>query len=215
MNKKFYVIIIAIFILQSGCKKELKRDELFAMQGCMAGGFGAAALVYMKKFGDRDAKDKAVIAGMMGCMAGAVIGHQIARKTQTYADAQTAADKEIAQNKKSTKQLKKYNSRLATNISDYEQQIETIRNSSISENEKNNNLTKTKEIVNKQKTKAESSLVSVEEELVISESVFAEYSAKSQEEDTSKWKVQIVALTEERTILSNHVQTLNALDASI
>ncbi len=215
MNKKLYPILIVIIFLLSACKKELKRDELFAVQGCMAGGFGAAALVYMKEFGDRDAKDKAVIAGMLGCMAGAVVGHKIGRKTQTYADAQTAADTEIALNRKSTKELKKYNKNLATNISDYEQQIDTIKNSSISTKEKNENLTKTKDIVKKQRTKAELSLVSVEKELATSKSVFAEYSAKSDNEDTTKWETQIAALQQERTILSNHVQTLSALDASI
>lgn len=215
MKKIFYTLLAAAIIFQLGCKKELKRDELFAVQGCMAGGFGAAALVYMKAFGDRDAKDKAVIAGMMGCMAGAVIGHQIARKTQTYVDAHTAADKEIAQNKKSTMQLKNYNTTLANNISDYEQQIETIKNSALAQSERNKNLAETKKIVNKQSKKAGSSLASVENELVIAKNVFDEYSAEGEAEDVSTWETQIAALSEERTILSNHVQTLSALDASI
>lgn len=215
MKKVLYTLLVSTLIFQTGCKKELKRDEMFAVQGCMAGGFGAAALVYMKAFGDRDAKDKAVIAGMLGCMAGAVIGHQIARKTQTYVDAHTAADQEIAQNKKNTQQLKKYNTTLANNISDYEQQIDTIRTSSLAQNEKTKNLAKTKSIVSKQKAKAKSSLNSVEKELVVAENVYAEYSAESEQEQSNEWQTQMAALSEERMILSSHVQTLSALDASI
>ncbi len=208
-------LLVSSCLLISACAKDMKQSDRLSMQGCFVGGIGAGTIAYLANLGDKDAKDVAFIAGMMGCIAGSIAGHHIGRKAEEYSNAQTAAEEEIAFNKKSAKELKKYNSTLATNIKDYNKQIDAIKNSELSQKERQKNLKKTRDIVIAQRNKAKESLANTETELSKSRKIYAQFSEQAPKEDTGDWQTQIASLEQEKQILAEHVSTLNALDASI
>ncbi len=215
MQTRYTLLAIVIITLISACAKDAAKKDKFAVQGCTVGGFGAGALAYIKFHGDKDAKEKVAIASMLGCIAGTVVGYKIGERTEKYADAQAAAEKEIALNRKNTENLRQYNQSLKTNIDDYNQQIAMIKDSKMSASQKNKDLKDTKEIIAKQRDKAKSALAAVENELSVAQSQYDEFSTKTAQNQSENWEQQIVSLQLEKEILSEHVSTLNALDASI
>lgn len=216
MSKKTGIIAaIACTALLSACAKDMKQSDKLVLQGCAVGGFGAGALAYITHIGDKDVKDKAAIAAMLGCIAGTVAGYHIGKRTEKYADAQQASEKEIALNRQNAKDLKKYNAQLQINIDDYNQQIAIINDSKVSAADKKNNLKKTKSIIANQRDKAKKSLAEVEKDLVVAQNQYSEYKGKTPTEKSEDWSQQLAALQQEKEILSSHVSTLNALDASI
>ena len=218
MRKQRYLVLVTSLILTliSGCATtDMKQSERLSAQGCFAGALGAGAVAYLTRLGKKDAKDVAFIAGMMGCIAGSILGHEIGRKADEYESAQVAAEEEIAFNRESAKSLKAYNEALAVNIKDYEKQIDAIKTSELSAKERQKNLKKTRDIVSTQRDKASDALSDTERELDKSREIYADYQAEMSTDDSEKWQVQIAALEQEKQILSEHVSTLNALDASI
>ena len=217
MQAKRYLTIAMSLILAliSGCATDMKQSEKLSAQGCFAGAVGAGAVAYLTRLGKKDAKDVAFIAGMMGCIAGSILGHEIGRKADEYESAQVAAEEEIEFNRQSAKSLNAYNQALAINIKDYEKQIDAIKNSELSARERQENLQKTRDIVSVQRKKASEALTNTERELGKSRVIFADYQAEMSDDDSGDWEIQIAALEQEKQILSEHVSTLNALDASI
>ncbi|MCB1754514.1 MAG: hypothetical protein KDJ38_03270 [Gammaproteobacteria bacterium] len=212
---KSFITTLAILVILSACAKDMKQSDKLTIQGCTVGGFGAGALAFIKYSGQKDAKEKIAISSMLGCIAGTVVGYHIGKRTEHYTNAQQAADEEIAFNRNSTKELKKYNQQLATNISDYEQQISMIRDSKESAADKKKNLQETKSIIAKQRNKAQTALADVEAELLAAQNQYAQYKDSTPPETSTDWRQELAALQQEKEILSSHVSTLNAMDASI
>ncbi len=206
----------AITIAISGCVQTGDtKSKQYAVQGCAVGALGAGLVTYLANLNDKDAKKKAAIAGMLGCMAGAVVGYQVGKRTEVYADAQHAARSELARNGEHTNKLRQHNAQLAQNIEDYNKQVSMIKDSNISEQEKMKNLKETKEIVAKQRESATDSLKSAEADIAEAKNQYNTYQAKTTPQDKIKWEAEIADYEQEKEILSGHVSTLNALDASI
>lgn len=207
---------MAITIAVSGCVKtgETKSSQ-YAVQGCATAGLGAGVTTFIKNRDDANAKEKAAISSMLGCMAGSVAGYQVGKRTDEYADAQSAANAEITRSQKHTNELKQYNAQLAQNIEDYKGEVGKIKEANLSAQEKTDNLKKTKEIVAKQHTQAAQSLKNMDDELNSVKMYYDTNQGSVAAQDKTAWKDQIASLEQEKLILSKHVSTLNALDASI
>ena len=209
-------IVTAITIAVSGCAQmEESKSKQYALQGCAVGGLATGLVTYYLNRDDKDAKKKAAIAGMLGCMAGAVVGYQVGERTEEYTDAQDAARSEIARNEAQTEGLRQYNAQLAQNVEDYNKQINTIKDSNLSAQEKMEKLKETDEIVAKQRMKATDSLRSVEADISEAKKQYKTHQAEATPQDKGKWQTEIASYEQEKEILSDHVSTLNALDTSI
>lgn len=203
----------AIAIALPGCAQMGEtKSKKYAMQGCAIGGMTAGALAYVLDGFDMES---AAIAGALGCMAGAVVGYHIGKRTEEYADAHVAARSEIARNEEQTEGLRQYNAQLAQNVRDYNKQISTIKGSNLDEEKKMENLKKTKEIVAEQRMKATESLKNVELDIADAKKQYKTHQAAATSQDKKKWKAELASYEKEKKILSEHVSTLNALDASI
>jgi hypothetical protein len=203
--------VIAIAV--PGCAQmEESKSKQYAVQGCAIGGLSAGALAYVLDGFDMES---AAIAGALGCMAGAIGGYQVGKRTEEYTDAQNAARSEIARNEEQTEGLQKYNTLLAQNVEDYNKQISTIKGSNLSGEEKKENLEKTKEIIAEQRMKANSSLKNVEMDIAETRKQYKIHQAEATVQDKNQWQAEIASYEKEKEILSGHVSTLNALDASI
>ncbi|MEN8130252.1 MAG: hypothetical protein ABFS45_08665 [Pseudomonadota bacterium] len=214
--KSLVAIGTAITIAISGCVQTGDtKSKQFAVQGCAVGGLGAGVVTYLANLNDKDANKKALIAGMLGCMAGAVVGYQIGKRTEVYADAQHAARSEIARNEEHTIKLQQNNAQLAQNIEEYNTQISHIKDINYSEQEKMKKLKEVNEIVTQQRIKATDTLKSVEADIAESNKLYNTYHAEALPQDKDKWAAEIADYEQEKEILSGHVSTLNALDASI
>lgn len=211
--KSLVTIGTAIAIALPGCAQMGEtKSKKYAMQGCAIGGMTAGALAYVLDGFDMES---AAIAGALGCMAGAVVGYHIGKRTEEYADAHVAARSEIARNEEQTEGLRQYNAQLAQNVRDYNKQISTIKGSNLDEEKKMENLKKTKEIVAEQRMKATESLKNVELDIADAKKQYKTHQAAATSQDKKKWKAELASYEKEKKILSEHVSTLNALDASI
>lgn len=214
--KSLLTIGTAITIAASGCAQTGDtKSKQYALQGCAVGALVAGLVAYYKNPDDKDAKKKAVIASMLGCMAGAVVGYQVGKRTEEYADAQDAARSEIARNEAQTEGLRQYNAQLALNIEDYNKQLSTIKDSNLSVQDKMEKLKDTNEVVAKQRMKATDSLTSVEADIAEAKKQYNTHQAEATPQDKNKWQAEIASYEQEKEILSDHVSTLNALDTSI
>lgn len=211
--RSLVIICTAITIAVPGCAqiKESKSKQ-YAVQGCAIGGLSTGVATYV--LGGFDMQ-KAAIAGALGCMGGAVVGYHIAKRTEEYADAQDAARSEIARNEKQTEDLRQYNAQLAQNVEDYNKQISTIKGSNLSEQEKMDDLKRTREIVANQQMKATDSLRNVEVDIADAKKQYKTHKADATTKDKKEWQAEIASYEKEKAILSDHVSTLNALDSSI
>lgn len=218
MNKrKLLIAAVSIAaIATSGCAQmSEKKSTEFSIQGCAVGGLGVGAVTYLANLGDENATKKAIIAGSLGCMAGAIIGYHIGTRTEQYANAQEAASAEIARNEENTLKLKQHNAQLAQNIEDYNTQIKTIKDSNLSNEEKLQDLRQTKDIVSKQRAKAIEALNITKSDIAAANEQYNNYQAQVTTQDKAKWGSELAEYEKEKDILSEYVNTLNALDASI
>jgi DNA repair exonuclease SbcCD ATPase subunit len=219
MLRKPLIATLTFAILQSGCAQMGMfgdtKSKQFSVQGCLAGGTAAGLLTYVIERGDENAHKKALIASALGCMAGAVVGFKIGERTEEYANARYAAEAETSRNKDTVNRLRQYNASLEVNISDYKKQIQNIRETSLSAQEKREALKKTKEIVSNQRTKAAEALTKTKKELENTREQYAKFKGSLNKEQAHDWEEQLANLEQEKLILSQHINTLNALDASI
>lgn len=217
--RKTFIMIFTIAILQSGCAGMEKtgdtKSKQYSVQGCVAGGAVAGILTYITQSDEDNALTKSLVASALGCMAGAVIGLEIGKRTEKYADAQQAAESETVRNKETLARLQQYNSSLEVNISDYEKQIAKIKDSNLTAQEKQESLAKTKKIVVEQRAKAGTALSNTEDELIAAKQQYEAFKDSLNAPATDQWEQQLASLEQEKRILSQHVNTLNALDASI
>ena len=203
----------AIAIAVPGCAQMGEnKSKQYAVQGCVIGGVTAGTLAYVLDGFDMET---AAIACALGCMAGAVVGYQVGKRTEEYTDAQNAARSEIARNEEQTEGLQKYNTQLAQNVEDYNKQISKIKDSNLSEEEKKENLDKTREIVAEQRMKANNALKNVEVDIAVARKQYKTHQAEATTQDKKKWQAELASYEKEKQILSGHVSTLNAMDASI
>ena len=213
--KSLVMIGTAITIAVSGCaQKGETKSKQYEVQGCATAGLGAGLITYYKNRDDKDAKKKAAIASMMGCMAGAVAGYYIEKRTEEYVDAQDAARSEIARNEKYTEELQQYNAKLAKYIEDYEKQVSDIKDSNLSAQEKMEDLKKAHEIVAKHRTDATDQLRSVEADIAETKKRYNTYQAEATTQDTDKWQANIASYEQEKEILEELLPKVNALYAS-
>lgn len=219
MIKKMHSIgVISLFVaFMSGCAgmENLTKSDEYSVVGCAAGGLGAGALAYIKYHDDQDRDKKVMLITAIGCMTGAVVAFKVGKRTQKYADAQSAADAEIKKNEETKTRLKRFNARVKLNIEDYKTQISNLRGLSFSEEEKREQLKAIKKNVGKQRTKAKQSLASVETEVAASRREYQKFKRQTPAADKNLWQQRLAGLETEKRILSGHVTTLNAMDASI
>ena len=210
---------LALAMTLSGCAEMGKhgdtKSEQFSMQGCLVGGAAAGLLTYLINAGDEGAREKAIIATAIGCMAGAVIGFKIGERTEEYANATQAATAETARNKDTADRLHQYNASLEVNINDYERQIQNVKNASLTAQERQESFNKTKEIVSKQRKKAKEALSETEQELNLTKKQYTKYRKSLDTAEANGWQEQLASLEQEKLILGQYVNRLNALDASI
>ena len=212
-------LTLTFAISQPGCTQLEKfsdsKSAQYSVQGCLAGGTAAGVVTYVVNWNDENARKKALIASALGCMAGAVIGFKIGERTEEYANATQAAEAETARNKDTVDRLHQYNASLEVNINDYKKQIQNIKDTKMTAQEKQDSLKKTKKIVSDQQAKAKEAVTETEQELNKTREQYAKYKRSLNSAEASGWQEEIASLEQEKLILSRHVNTLNALDASI
>jgi gas vesicle protein len=188
------------------------KSAQFTAEGCLAGGLVGGLI------GALVDDDKVLEGALLGCAAGAIYGFHIADRTTKYANAEQAMDTEISRNRENAQQLKNYNAKLAQGINSYRAEITKVRNAKSAQGVKQKSLKNIKQNLNKQLTKAKSALSSLEKELVAAKKQRKVYRDKVKVvrvNDDKKWQSQIASLEKEKNILSKHVTSLTALNASI
>lgn len=214
-NKTLTATGIALALAVSGCASTGETESKnYDVQGCMTVGVTAGVITYFSNLGEEDALKKTAIASVLGCMAGAVIGYQVEKRTQAYADAQQAARSELARNQAETEKLKQYNAQLAQNITDYKQQINDIEQVSYTEQEKQDKLQQVNDIIARQKTKATDALASVETDIAEAMKQFDTYGAGASPKDRQQWSADLASYQQEKQILTEYVGELNTLYAA-
>ena len=204
----------AFVLVVSGCAGSGdKKSEEFAVQGCAAGALGGATLGALT--GGSDKAKSAALGAAAGCAAGAVVGYQIGARTDEYASEQEAVATEIARSDKNLTEVRDYNAQLIQNIQDYEQHIAELKSSALGATEKQNNLTETRELVLQQREQAFAAYNSVNQEFKTAVQQYSKYKSSAVPAEAEGWRQQLVALQEERNLLGSHVNSLNALSASI
>lgn len=215
VNTSLLITGIALALTVSGCASTGEtKSKNYDVQGCVATGVTAGAITYFANFGEEDALKKTMIASALGCMAGAVIGYQVEKRTQQYADAQQAARTELARNQAETENLKQYNAQLAQNIEDYKQKISDIQQVNYTEDEKKDKLQQINDIVARQRTKATDALSNVETDIAEAMDQFDAYRAHAPPQDIDQWSAELASYQQEKQILTEHVGELNTLYAT-
>jgi hypothetical protein len=216
-NQTLLTTGIAITLAISGCAQtgETRTESKnYDVQGCVTVGLAAGLLTYAINFGEEDALKKTAIASVLGCMAGAVIGYQVEKRTQEYADAQEAARGEFARNQEETEKLKQYNAQLAQNIEDYKKQISDIKQVSYTEQERKDKLKEVNDIVASQRAKAADALTSVETDIAEAMKQYDTYKTQASPQDRDLWSAEIASYQQEKQILTEYVGELNTLYAT-
>lgn len=199
----------------SDAKKAPTQSERMAAQGCAVGAIGAGTMTLLANIGKSDAGKRAAIAGMLGCIAGSVVGHTIGQRTEQYASARQAAEAETRRNRENRQSLERYNAKLRVNIRDYEKQIGMINDARYETAQRNKDLQRSKKVIAEQRGKAEQTLAEIDTELTEAKAQFASHKSGINQAETAAWEVEIAGLQTEREILSNHVVTLSAMDNSL
>ncbi|MGI9302604.1 MAG: hypothetical protein ACR2RB_07850 [Gammaproteobacteria bacterium] len=214
-HMRITVLTTIILLVSAGCAGlGQSKKEQFAGEGCLGGGAGGGLLgAVVSK--DKDKAKNAAIGAAASCAAAAVVGYQVGARTEEYANSQEAVSAEVARSERNLTEVRQYNTQVAQNIQDYEQHILEIRNSELSAAEKNEGLTEAREVVTDQRQQAAAAHKSVNEELKIAAEQYNTYRTSTAPEEADAWRQKLVALQEERNILGSHVNSLNALSASI
>jgi hypothetical protein len=205
---------VVLSLMLSGCPVNEgggNQANAGAVQGCIAGAvaFGAIAVILGK---NSKTTGKSAAAG---CLAGAIVGYQIAQRTQRYADANKALDEEARINRQLAVDLSQRNKQLEANIAGYKKEIASIRASKLSAQDKKLQLTEMKKIVNAQKINAQKLLANLNKEIVAAKRNKNTYSKKSSATEKKKWQNEIVQLEQQRSLLNQKVNTLQAIGGSL
>lgn len=193
----------------SGGPGKSKQKE-YVTQGCIGGGIiGAVAASVL------GSSEKAGKAALFGCGLGAVVGYQIAQRTDKYVDANKAISTETQRNINTVKLVKGNNKKLAARITKYKTTLNSIKYSKISEQGKKRELAKVSSALKKQLAMSSNNLSSVQQELKVTRGLYSKYKKSVPENKSITYKNKISELEQEKNILSKHVQSLNAMNASI
>ena len=205
-------ILIGSFLLgcsMSGGPGKSKQKE-YVTQGCVGGGL--LGVVAATTLGSGEDAGKAAI---FGCGLGAIIGYKIAKRTDKYVDANKAIDAETERNIATVNLVRNNNQKLATKISKYKTELTRIKRSKLSAEGKKGQLTAVSRSLKSQLSMSESNLISVNNELEVTQNLYTKYKASVPKKKTGTYKRKISELLQEKNILSKHVQSLNAMNATI
>ena len=205
-------IFIAIFLTAcsaSGGPGKSKQKE-YVTQGCIGGGVLGAVAATAIGSGENAGK-----AAVFGCGIGAVIGYQIAKRTDKYVDAGKAIATETQRNINTVNLVKGNNRKLAARITKYKTILNSIKYSKMSEQAKKRELTNISSSLKKQLAMSSSNLSSVQQELKVTRGLYFKYKKSVPKNKSATYKNKISELEQEKNILSKHVQSLNAMNASI
>ncbi|MCF6189812.1 MAG: hypothetical protein L3J51_05005 [Cocleimonas sp.] len=216
MNKIYINIGSSLFmgILLTACSASggpgKSKQKEYVTQGCIGGGILGAVAATAIGSGENAGK-----AAIFGCGIGAVIGYQIAKRTDKYVDAGKAISTETQRNINTVNLVRNNNNKLAARITKYKTVLNTIKYSKMSEQGKKRELTNISTSLKKQLNMSSSNLSSVQQELKVTRSLYTKYKRSVPKDKSSTYKNKISELEQEKNILSKHVQSLNAMNASI
>lgn len=194
----------------SGGPGKSKQKE-YITQGCVGGGLFGAVVASTLGGGDNVGK-----AALFGCGLGVVAGYQIAQRTDKYVDAKKAISAETQRNIATVNLVRNNNRQLANKISKYKSELARINRSKLSAQDKRVQLTAISKSLKEQLAMSKSNLSSVKNELTVTRGLYSKYKVAVVPQDKSgAYKQKITELETEKNILSKHVQSLNAMNATI
>jgi len=216
MNKLFITTGSALFlsIFLSACSASggpgKSKQKTYVTQGCIGGGIlGAVAASTLGSGSD------ATKGAAFGCGIGAIIGYQIAKRTDKYVDANSAISAETQRNINTVNLVKNNNQKLANRIKKYKTTLNTIKYSKITEEAKKRELARISNSLKEQLEMSSSNLNSVQEELKVTRNLYTKYKVAVPKVNSNTYKTKISELEKEKDILSRHVRSLNAMNANI
>lgn len=182
----------------------------YSAQGCLAGGLLGAVIGATVGGGDNAGGGAA-----LGCAIGAYVGYRVAKRTDSYVNAEQAVEAEIARNERNTAGVKKNNLQLTRQIANYENTIRQVKQASVGESIKQNDLTQIKDHLSDTISKASADLDALNTELVTVKKLHVKHKVVAKPRKQKNWSKQIAGLQKEKAILSKHVKSLTALNDSI
>ena len=186
------------------------KAKTFATQGCIGGGvIGAIA---MATVGD---STKVTQGAAVGCIVGAYIGYRVAKRTDKYISAQQAIEAEIARNQKNTEGVNTNNQRLTQQIGKYKKLINKVQHAQAKDSAKKSDLKLIKTHLNETISKSTADLNALNQELALTKKQYSKHKVAVKPKKKQNWDQQITALEKEKSILSEHVSSLTALNKSI
>ena len=195
---------LAIGVLIVGCSASggpgKSKQKEYVTQGCIGGGVLGAVAATAIGSGENAGK-----AAIFGCGIGAVIGYQIAKRTDKYVDAGKAIATETQRNINTVNLVKGNNRKLAARITKYKTILNSIKYSKMSEQGKKRELTNISSSLKKQLTMSSSNLSSVQQELKVTRGLYFKYKKSVPKNKSATYKNKISELEQEKNILSKHV----------
>ena len=216
MNTRYKNIgnVLAISVLVAGCSASggpgKSKQKEYVTQGCIGGGIIGAIAASALGSGEDAGK-----AAAFGCGLGAVIGYQIAERTDKYVDAKKAISAETQRNINTVNLVKDNNNKLSARITKYKTVLNEIKYSKRTEQSKKRELNIVSNSLKKQLEMSNSNLGSVQQELQVTRSLYSKYKNSVRPDKSGVYQNKITELEQEKNILNKHVQTLNAMNATI
>jgi len=188
------------------------KAKTFATQGCIGGSLIGA--IAMATVGD---STKVTEGAVVGCIVGAYIGYRIAKRTDKYISAQQAIEAEIARNQKNTTGINTNNQQLTQQIGKYKKLINKVQHAKAKDSAKKSDLKLIKTHLKETISKSTADLNALNQELALTKKQYSKHkvTVTAKPKKKQNWDQQIAALEKEKTILSEHVSSLTALNKSI
>lgn len=211
---KITLISMGVTLFLVGCSASggpgYSKTNSYMKQGCLGGGvLGAIAGATL------GSGDNAADGAVLGCAIGAYVGFRVAKRTDQYINSQQAIESEVARNQKNINGVKKSNNLLMKQIGKYEDLIQTVKKANMNEKIRQNDYKKIKNHLNETISKSSIDLNVLNEELSIAKTLYTKHKSSAKPKKSTHWAGKISNLEKEKSILSKHVQSLTALNASI
>jgi len=176
--------------------------------------FGAALGALM---GD-DKNDKlrnAAIGAVIGAGAGFLLGNEVAKRKEQYANQEQALNGEIAKIQQSVREAQVKNQQLRQDIQTYQQQIAQVQQQINEGKASYFDLYDQKQVMQKRQESAEQSLTELEKELAIAQQLYKEYEPQSTPAELEQWQTKLAKLEQEKFQLESSIDELTAMNSSL
>ena len=219
------LIIISLCFSLVNCVKNPEPDyskiDNFGKKNCMADlavdlmTFTAMVALENKIGGGSSIEEASIGGSSVNCMVGAYIGLSVAKRTDTYINAQQAIEAEVARNKKHIIRMKKNNKQLTLQTQRYEKIIHRVSTKRKKRKQNSNHLNRIKNHLENTISKADADFNYLSKEIITTTKLHEKYNIYIKNKQHKNWSQEIAVLNQEKNILDKHIKSLIVLSNSL